>query len=290
MLSACATTRAPDSDVPASERLPAAEAPETAPATDPDVMYHVMAGEVQGHAGDFEKSSAEYLAAALESEDPAIARRATQVAISSESWLYASMAADNGKDPLIAAEEDLSAGLSFLERRQFVEAHAALTHASRAFKAGGTKHEHHRKLVRESLAVCAKRRREAAEQQYKEGLRAISNKLSSEAWSEALALHSRAVDMDPTFHLAMFQIGSCHLALNNARDALSAFQKTALLSPRHEWAYHFQAEALFRLANDARAASLGNEDAISMSLTCHLHASLGATPARMHCIRSNLTM
>ena len=94
MLSACATTRAPDSDVPASERLPAAEAPETAPATDPDVMYHVMAGEVQGHAGDFEKSSAEYLAAALESEDPAIARRATQVAISSESWLYASMAAD----------------------------------------------------------------------------------------------------------------------------------------------------------------------------------------------------
>ena len=41
-----------------------------------------------------EGSAAEYLAAALESEDPEIAERATRVAIAARSWQYASMAAD----------------------------------------------------------------------------------------------------------------------------------------------------------------------------------------------------
>jgi tetratricopeptide (TPR) repeat protein len=57
-------------------------------------MYNVMAGEMQGHAGDFEQAAADYVAAALESPDPAIAKRATQVAIAAESWAFAAMAAD----------------------------------------------------------------------------------------------------------------------------------------------------------------------------------------------------
>jgi tetratricopeptide (TPR) repeat protein len=64
------------------------------PPTDDDVMYHVFAGEVQGNAGEIENSAADYVAAALQSDDPAIARRATQVAIAAESWQFASMAAD----------------------------------------------------------------------------------------------------------------------------------------------------------------------------------------------------
>jgi len=62
--------------------------------TDPDVMYRVFAGEVLGSEGDLEGAAGEYLEAAMESDDPAIAMRATRVAFAAQAWQQASMAAD----------------------------------------------------------------------------------------------------------------------------------------------------------------------------------------------------
>ena len=65
-----------------------------APPTDPDVMYRVMAGEVLVTEGELELSAADYVLAALKSDDPSIARRAAQIAVEGQSWQYAAMAAD----------------------------------------------------------------------------------------------------------------------------------------------------------------------------------------------------
>lgn len=59
-----------------------------------DVMYRVFAGEYLGSEGDLEGAVGEYLEAAMESEDPEIARRATRIALAAESWQEAAMAAD----------------------------------------------------------------------------------------------------------------------------------------------------------------------------------------------------
>ena len=66
---------------------------ETVP-TDPEVMYRVFAAEYLGAEGDLQSAVGEYLEAAMRSNDPQIARRATRVAFATESWQQAAMAAD----------------------------------------------------------------------------------------------------------------------------------------------------------------------------------------------------
>ena len=62
--------------------------------TDPDVMYHVFAAEVLGNEGDFSGAAAEYLEAALISDDPEIAERAARVAVSAGEWPMVALASD----------------------------------------------------------------------------------------------------------------------------------------------------------------------------------------------------
>lgn len=62
--------------------------------TDEEVMYRVFAAEYLGAEGNLEDAVGEYLEAAMRSGDPAIARRATQVAYAAEAWQQAAMAAD----------------------------------------------------------------------------------------------------------------------------------------------------------------------------------------------------
>jgi tetratricopeptide (TPR) repeat protein len=57
-------------------------------------MYRVFAAEYLGAEGDLEAAVGEYLEAAMNSNDPQIARRATRVAFATESWQQAAMAAD----------------------------------------------------------------------------------------------------------------------------------------------------------------------------------------------------
>ncbi len=61
---------------------------------DEEVMYRVFAAEYLGSEGDLENAVGEYLEAAMKSEDPEIARRATQVAYAAEAWQQAAMASD----------------------------------------------------------------------------------------------------------------------------------------------------------------------------------------------------
>ena len=73
-----------------SEAVPDAELPPT----DTDVMQHVFAAEVLGAEGDFAGAAAEYLEAALTSEDPEIAERAARVAVSAGEWQMVALASD----------------------------------------------------------------------------------------------------------------------------------------------------------------------------------------------------
>jgi len=66
----------------------------TLPPTDPDVMQHVFAAELFGAEGDFSNAAAEYLKAALASDDPEIAERATRVAVSASEWQMVALASD----------------------------------------------------------------------------------------------------------------------------------------------------------------------------------------------------
>lgn len=67
--------------------------PELQP-TDPNVMYHVFAAEVLGAEGDFSGAAAEYLEAAMVSDDPEIAKRAAQVAVSASEWQMVALASN----------------------------------------------------------------------------------------------------------------------------------------------------------------------------------------------------
>lgn len=107
LLTACASSGA-DQAVSSGEKGPPAagsEARETRPealeppldgAPDPqdEVALKVWSAEVFGSEGQLEKAASEYLAAALLSDDPDIAERATEVAVSAQAWPLAAMAAD----------------------------------------------------------------------------------------------------------------------------------------------------------------------------------------------------
>lgn len=97
LLSACTTVNEP----------PAKPIPETPPLasdsvdsevrlqpTDPEVMNHVFAAEMLGSEGDFSAAAAEYLEAALLSDDPEIAKRAARVAVSAGEWQMVALASD----------------------------------------------------------------------------------------------------------------------------------------------------------------------------------------------------
>jgi tetratricopeptide (TPR) repeat protein len=106
------TRPAGSGQVDASIREPAGEPPREP--TSEEVMYHVFAAEYLGAEGDLEAAVGEYLEAAMASDDPAIARRATRVAFAAEAWQQASMAADRWAllDPdNVAAHESAAAAM-----------------------------------------------------------------------------------------------------------------------------------------------------------------------------------
>jgi len=90
LLAVGCSTVAPQEDASVA---PAVSDTRTEPTSD-EVMYRVFAGEYLGSEGDLDGAVKEYLQAAMESDDPAIARRATRIAFAAESWMQASMAAD----------------------------------------------------------------------------------------------------------------------------------------------------------------------------------------------------
>lgn len=87
----------------ASDGDPGASADEL---TDAEVMYNVFAGELLGNDGNLEGAVGAYLEAAMESDDPAIAQRATRVALAAQSWFQAAMAADRWA---LLAPDDMAA-------------------------------------------------------------------------------------------------------------------------------------------------------------------------------------
>ncbi len=82
------------------------------PPTHPDVMYHVFSAEVLGAEGDFHGAAAQYLEAALISEDSSIAERAARVAVSAGDWQMVTLASDRWAmlDPQNLDARELAAG------------------------------------------------------------------------------------------------------------------------------------------------------------------------------------
>ena len=80
--------------------------------TDPDVMYHVFSAEIMGAEGDLSGAAAEYLEAALISEDSDIAERAAKVAVSAGEWQMVVLASDRWAmlDPNSLDARELAAG------------------------------------------------------------------------------------------------------------------------------------------------------------------------------------
>jgi tetratricopeptide (TPR) repeat protein len=82
--------------------------------TSEEVMYRVFAAEYLGAEGDLQGAVGEYLEAAMVSDDPEIARRATRVAFAAEAWQEAAMAADRWAllDPQsVSAHESAAAAM-----------------------------------------------------------------------------------------------------------------------------------------------------------------------------------
>ena len=101
MLTACTMQTLDNSDVTVEEKSGAGQRVASVnkvevsrEPTSEEVMYHVFAAEFLGSEGDLEAAVGEYLEAALESGDSAVARRATRVAFAARAWLQAAMAAD----------------------------------------------------------------------------------------------------------------------------------------------------------------------------------------------------
>lgn len=91
--------------------------------TDEEVMFRVMAAEMRGNDGDMTGAVGDYLAAAMESDDPQVSMRATRVAFAAQAWQQASMAADRWAllDPQnLAAHE--AAALSMLATADYAGA------------------------------------------------------------------------------------------------------------------------------------------------------------------------
>ena len=95
VLTGCASP--PTGPEPGSDAMPppATEVAAVSPVpTDEEVMYRVFAGEYLGSEGELQQAVDQYLDAALLSNDPEIAQRATRIAFAAESWQQAAMAAD----------------------------------------------------------------------------------------------------------------------------------------------------------------------------------------------------
>jgi len=101
LLGGCAAKQQNTSEQASTEKPAAVQtaAPENVEAelrepTSEEVMYHVFAAEFLGSEGDLEAAVGQYLEAAMESDDPEIAHRATRIAFAAQAWLQAAMAAD----------------------------------------------------------------------------------------------------------------------------------------------------------------------------------------------------
>ena len=129
LTTACSTVQqTPVQSVAGKDPVPvetvAREAPDNDfPPTDTDVMQHVFSAEVMGAEGDFSGAAAEYLEAALISEDPEIAERAARVAVSAGEWQMVVLASDRWAmlDPNSLDARELAAG-SRLKEGDFVGA------------------------------------------------------------------------------------------------------------------------------------------------------------------------
>lgn len=68
---------------------------DASPPTSPEVLQHVLAAEVRIAGGDLAGAAVEYLEAALASDDPRIAERATRIAVAAGEWQMVALASDH---------------------------------------------------------------------------------------------------------------------------------------------------------------------------------------------------
>jgi tetratricopeptide (TPR) repeat protein len=113
-LAACLTVACATTPEPQEQAGDPAITDATRDPTSEEVMYRVFAAEYLGAEGDLQGAVGEYLEAAMVSDDPEIARRATRVAFAAEAWQEAAMASDRWAllDPQnVSAHESAAAAM-----------------------------------------------------------------------------------------------------------------------------------------------------------------------------------
>lgn len=137
LLWGCASTSPGDGQPVAADESAAVPAPAPAPdqteddnpdapPIDETVMYNVLAAEWLGGEEETRAAVEHYLEAALSSSDPAIAERATRVAVGAQYWDYAALAAERW--------------LQLQPRSEEAHRHAILTALGLADSAAATRH------------------------------------------------------------------------------------------------------------------------------------------------------
>lgn len=217
LLAGCTTPRGPQLNqiVEATEARtdPAAEA-------EAALLYHLMAGELAGSRGDLAQAATEYVAAARLSPDPAIAERATRIAL----------VADREDLALAAAERWQKLTPGSLEARQAV--------GLLSLRRGDLD-----KAV-ENLAASVR----TASGGHAQGLESLAAMLAQEAGNPAaLQVMQRVAAKYPKERAAYYAVAQVALQSHQNAVALAALNKAIALSPQWRAAHLLRVETYLRL-------------------------------------------
>ena len=225
-----ATNTDPDSvetvkdDVPDRELIP----------TDSDVMSYVFSAEILGAEGDLSGAAAKYLEAALISEDPEIAERATRIAVSAGEWQMVALASDRWAmlNPTSLDARELAAG-SRLKEGDYVGAEyqlARLLEMTSSDKAQGWR------IVTSLLAPAPdKVRASKVLDSLMKDFAADSNvdiliarsQLAARngSFEQAVSLANSAIELDPEKTDSLIWAGRLAISMGNEALALSRYRQ-----------------------------------------------------------------
>ncbi|HET8701237.1 MAG TPA: tetratricopeptide repeat protein, partial [Nitrococcus sp.] len=219
LVAGCSTTLRGPQPIQVKAQAPTAKSNQ-ASQPEADLMYHLMVAELAGSSGDLDRAATNYVAAARLSSDPAVAERATRVALAAGREDLALTAAKRWHELAPAALEARQAvGLLSLRRGDLAEAVENLA-ASVEATAGGRA----------------------------EGLEGLAAMLSQESDNPAaLQVMQQVAAKYPKDRASYYAVAQVALQSNRPAVALAALDQAIALSPQWRAAHLLKVEAYLKL-------------------------------------------
>lgn len=185
-----------------------------------DLLYHLMVAELAGSRGDLARAASDYLAAARLGSDPAVAERATRIALLAKREELALAAADRWRELLPnSLEAQQTVGLLSVRRGELDKAVTALAGTVQAAPGGPA-----------------------------QGLESLSAMLSQEADNPAaLQVMQRVAAEYPKNRAAYYAVAQVALQAQRPAAALTALNEAIALSPQWRAAHLLRVETYLRL-------------------------------------------